>query len=109
MVRKKHVLDIFLLIVLFILELFLGETTFLFAVLLFSIYSLFFEKHDKRELWLYCLGFVLGLIIEVSLGFINRQQFWTTVTFWGVPVWLPFLWGLAFVYIRRIGNLIVLR
>lgn len=96
-----------LLIVLFIFELFLTEWQFFAVVIIFSIFSVLIKPENNKEKYLYIIGVLLGLVIEIGLGLIHRQQMWTNASLWGVPVWLPFIWGLGFIYIRRIGNLIV--
>jgi len=64
-------------------------------------------KYNKGEWTLFFLGFLLGLFIEVVLGLFYRMQYWENPSLLGVPLWLPFVWGYAFVFIRRIGNAIV--
>ncbi len=104
---RKIIQNLFPLIILFALELFLNEIYFFMVVILFSVYSVLIKPENKKEKNFYILGLFLGLFIEVGLGFIHRQQYWSASTLWGVPLWLPFLWALGFVYIRRIGNLVV--
>ena len=64
-------------------------------------------KYYKGEWTLFLIGLIFGFLIEVGLGFVYRLQLWRDTTFFGVPVWLPIVWGYGFVIIRRIGNLIV--
>ena len=63
-------------------------------------------KYYKNEWLLFLIGSILGFIIEVVLGLIHRMQFWGQGSLFGVPIWLPIVWGCGFVFIRRIGNLI---
>ena len=95
------------LIILFTLELFLSEISFFVVVILFTIFSVFVKSENKKEKYFYLLGLILGFVIEIGLGLIHRQQNWSNPILFGVPLWLPFMWGLGFIYIRRIGNLIV--
>jgi hypothetical protein len=60
-----------------------------------------------REKALLVVGIALGCGIEVGLGLVLRQQHWEQATLLGVPMWLPLIWGLGFIAIRRIGNAIV--
>jgi hypothetical protein len=62
---------------------------------------------EKGEALLYAIGLALGLVIEVGLGLIFRMQHWDNASLFGVPYWLPIIWGFGFVTIRRIGNYIV--
>ena len=64
-------------------------------------------KYCKNEWILFFLGLLIGFFIEVILGLIYRMQYWENPTLLGVPMWLPLVWGYAFVFIRRIGNIIV--
>lgn len=64
-------------------------------------------KYNKNEWGLFFIGCLAGFIIEIALGKIYRMQYWQQDSLFGVPVWLPLLWGYGFVFIRRIGNLIV--
>jgi hypothetical protein len=61
----------------------------------------------RGERWLYAIGVTLGLVIEVGLGQIARMQHWENASLFGVPFWLPLVWGVGFVAIRSIGNFIV--
>jgi len=60
-----------------------------------------------REFLLYAIGVAAGCGIEIGLGLIFRAQHWTDASLYGVPSWLPLVWGLGFIAIRRFGNLIV--
>lgn len=55
------------------------------------------------NLILFCIGLVLGFIIEVILGLVSRQQYWEQSSLLGVPFWLPVAWGYGFVLITQIG------
>ena len=64
-------------------------------------------RREKGELMLYFFGLFMGIVVEVGLGQIARTQHWEFASFFGIPYWLPLLWGHAFVLIRRVGNGIV--
>jgi len=68
---------------------------------------IFLLHFQNGELILFFVGLVVGLFIEVGLGFIARSQHWENASFFGVPYWLPIIWGIGFVLIHRIGSLIV--
>lgn len=61
----------------------------------------------NREKILLGIGILLGILVEVGLGLILRQQHWEQASFLGVPLWLPLIWGMGFIAIRRLGNIIV--
>lgn len=63
-------------------------------------------KYVKNECRIFTAGFTLMLIFEfifISTGvetFIRNSLF-------GMPLWLPFLWGYGFVAIRRAGEYLI--
>jgi hypothetical protein len=77
------------------------------TILSIAFSLLLLTKREKGEVMLYFVGFATGLIIEVGLGLIARTQYWEYASFFGVPYWLPFIWGYGFVIMRRVGNSIV--
>lgn len=83
-----------------LLELPLTVLAILFCVLLLV-------RREKGELLLFFVGLGTGLIIEVGLGMIARTQHWEYASLFGVPYWLPLIWGYGFVIMRRIGNGVV--
>jgi hypothetical protein len=95
-------------IIFFIFQVFiLAELPLTILALLLCATLLFREERGER--YLFALGVVLALIIEVGLGLIARSQHWTNASLFGIPFWLPLIWGYAFVAIRRVGNQIVQR
>jgi len=61
----------------------------------------------KGEFHLFLFGVLLSLIIELGLGLVARSQHWEHASLFGIPFWLPIMWGYGFVVMRRVGNLIV--
>lgn len=76
------------------------------VVLLILLLVSFKIQYHKREWLLFGVGVLAGLVLEVGAGQIYRLQYWEQDSLFGVPYWLPILWGIGFVYIRRIGNAI---
>jgi hypothetical protein len=72
------------------------------VILLLTVFT-FLIHRNKGEVTLFIVGLVTGLTIEVGLGLIARQQNWENASLWGVPFWLPLVWGLGFVVITRLG------
>ena len=77
------------------------------VVLLVMLLAAFKIEYHKHEWSLFALGVIIGLVLEVGMGQVYRLQYWEQDSLFGVPYWLPILWGIGFVYIRRIGNAIV--
>lgn len=76
------------------------------GILLFMIVA-FKIKYYKREWIVFLVGILCGIVVEVGGDLIYRLQYWDSGSFFGVPLWLPLFWGYGFVFMRRIGNLIV--
>ena len=64
---------------------------------------IFWDTYYKGEAALFLVGFIMGLIIEVGMRYIGAEQIWLHATYFAVPIWLPFVWGIGFVVITRIG------
>lgn len=98
------------LVVFFVVKSFVtGEmVTTVFILLVFGVY-LYLDGFKKREGWFFIFGVVIGFLIEVALGAVYREQFWVNASLFGVPAWLPLAWGMGFVVIRRLGDIMVLR
>lgn len=80
----------------------------LFLTLLASLLSIaILVRAERGEFYLFGLGVLLGLTIEVGLGQVARLQHWDHASLFGVPFWLPIIWGFGFVAMRRIGNIVV--
>ena len=62
--------------------------------------------HKKEDIYLFVVAAVAGSIAEaVAIEF--GAWHYTNPTLLGVPIWLPLLWGLAVVFIRRISDAIL--
>lgn len=57
---------------------------------------------DKEDLYLYVIAGVSGALAEsFAIGF--GVWSYTLPDFNGIPVWLPFVWGMAGVFIKKIS------
>jgi hypothetical protein len=65
-------------------------------------------RYYRREWWLFAVGSALGLVFELGGDAIYKLQSWSEGSLFGIPAWLPLFWGLGFVFIRRVGNTILL-
>ena len=53
------------------------------------------------------LGMLLGFTFEILGDLIYKAQYWENASLLGIPLWLPLMWGYGFIFIRRIGNMLV--
>ena len=64
---------------------------------------LFLKNNRVGELHLYFVGVLVGILVEVGFRILGYQQIWHDASFFGVPYWLPLIWGAGFVLITRLG------
>ncbi len=82
-------------------EFFITLSTLILILIFFKI------KYYDNELRLLIIGVFVGVVLELGGDLIYKLQYWNNASFFGIPVWLPIIWGFGFVIIRRIGNFIV--
>ena len=75
----------------------------LFLVALVAVAISFAPGFHRGEIALFITGLLYGIVIEVGLGLVHRQQLWTDASLYGVPLWLPIVWGIGFIYIGRLA------
>ena len=85
----------------------LVKNEYLLSLLYIAVILISFKiKYVKNEYKIFIAGFILMIIFEfifISTGvetFIRNSLF-------GMPLWLPFLWGYGFVAIRRVGEYLI--
>lgn len=69
-------------------------------------FTMFLVRQHRHEPWLFAIGIVAGVIIEIGLRVLGYQQVWDGASLFGVPLWLPIVWGVGFVLITRLGILV---
>jgi len=79
----------------------------IFIGLLLIIGISFKINYEKNEFYWLFIGIITGITLEIGGDYFYKLQFWTSGSFFGLPLWLPLLWGYIFVIVRRIGNLVV--
>lgn len=107
MSKQTHiVLTVALWVIFFVVQvLVLLELPLTILALLLSIVLLM--RRTPGEIQLFLFGITMALIIELGLGLVARSQHWDHASLFGIPYWLPLIWGYGFVVMRRVGNLIV--
>ena len=64
-------------------------------------------SYQKNEFKWLIIGIIIGILLEIGGDYFYKLQIWTSGSFFGIPIWLPILWGYVFVIVRRIGNIVV--
>ena len=97
------------LIVGFVLQPFIhGEIQFTVVVITILLVSLAI-RYYPGEWTLFFLGLTIGFVFEGLSGLIYRMQYWENASLLGIPVWLPIFWGYGFIFIHRLGTIVVRR
>jgi hypothetical protein len=58
--------------------------------------------HTKRDLFFYFVAFILGSVGESIAIYFGAWKY--SKTFYLIPLWLPFLWGIAALVIKNISE-----
>lgn len=61
----------------------------------------FLLSKDKKEVLFFVLGFLLLTFAEIWFVSMGVETFNRETLFFGIPLWLPILWGYVFIMIRR--------
>ena len=83
-----------------------GEKILTLFIILVAVVTALISYHHNEWL-LFIVGLLFGIIIEVGLRQLGYQQVWKKAHFFGVPYWLPLIWGFGFVIITRLGLFIL--
>ena len=104
MTQKDFLAPALLLTAFFILQAMglVGERGLTILVILAIIVTLLL-RYRHGELLLLTIGILAGGVIEIGLRFVGFQQVWNNASLFGVPYWLPLIWGFGFVVITRLG------
>lgn len=76
------------------------------AGILVLLTATFAIKYYSDEWKVLLLGIILGFTFEIAGDLIYQAQFWENASLFGIPIWLPLMWGYGFIFIRRIGNIL---
>ena len=63
-------------------------------------------KDRKTEIYIQIYGMVAGFVIEAIGTSISGYQSFTNPDFFGIPYWLPVVWGYGFIVMKRIALII---
>lgn len=73
--------------------------TFLYLLIILMAFKI---KYEKREIFIFLLGAIVGLAIEISSVFVGFERFSQPLIL-GIPLWMPLTWGYGFVVIKRVS------
>lgn len=76
----------------------------LFLILTWVVGLIFW--HKKHDIFFYIIGAIIGPIGEIIAIYFGAWQY-TNPTIFGIPIWLPFAWGLIVMLIKRIAETFV--
>ena len=62
--------------------------------------------HKKHDIYFLLTGAIIGPIGEIICIYFGVWRY-TNPTFLGIPIWLPLVWGLATILIKRIAEVFV--
>lgn len=64
------------------------------------------QRHRQRELSYFVTAFIFGPMAEVIASASGAWSYATPFFPTGIPLWLPFLWGIAFLQLMKISETI---
>ena len=62
--------------------------------------------HKKHDIYFLLAGAIIGPLGEIVCIHFGAWQY-ANPTFLGIPIWLPFVWGLAVVLIKRFAEIFI--
>jgi hypothetical protein len=63
--------------------------------------------HTKSDLIFYFVAFVLGPLGELIAIYFGAWGY--TEPFYFIPIWLPFLWGIAALFMKKLSETLIVR
>jgi len=81
------------------------RSPFLLLILLLAIVALaFWLRKNPHDAWLFAIVSIWGVLAEMlAIRFGTRT--YALPQFWGVPIWLPALWGMAALFIKQLSEI----
>lgn len=96
-------LSVFIGAVLFVSLLYRSNETLFLVLIIASVILL--KKGDKIDLLAFLVSMVAGPIGEIVAIYFGAWEY-SNPSFIGIPIWLPLLWGIAGITLRRIPLLV---
>ncbi len=70
---------------------------FLFGILMMRI------ENDKSVIFIYTVSFIFGALSEILVINVGSAWQYTSKQIFGIPFWLPFIWGNVGLFINRLN------
>ena len=99
---SKYLFHIF---VIFLKNLILNKTLFLFTIYVCFTALIFYLHKNKSEILIFLFGFFFG-ILHFNIEKLNYLAWGTSTNLIGIPVWIPFMWGHVLIAAKRIMDFI---
>ncbi len=106
---RQLLFEILPLVIGFIVQAFIHDEYQFTAVIILILFISLAIRYHEGEWTLFFIGLIIGFVVEVLSGLVFRMQHWENASLFGIPIWLPIFWGYGFIFIYRIGNLVVRR
>jgi hypothetical protein len=100
-------IEVLLLIISMLLLGIVEQEIYITLLIVILIILTFLVEYHKKEFLLFFIGAFLGAVVEIGGNYLYKFQYSLSGSFFGIPLWMPLLWGYAFVFMRRIGNIVV--
>ncbi len=109
--RSKSILEIILQTFLFLVGacityFFWKNSLLLTGIYLAILLAIFLVNYQQGDFFAFCYGAVLGFAIEVFATDITHLHTFANADFFGMPMWMPIVWGSFSLLMKRIGIII---
>ena len=104
--KKELVFELCIYIISIILVGFLWHEPAILTIFYIVISVIMLTKwHEKSDLIFYFVAFGLGPIGEAFAIYLGAWQY--SKPFYLIPIWLPFLWGISALFVRKISETLI--
>ncbi len=106
-IEKELIFEIFVFVAGLIAITQFYETNTLLTMILILLWFIGIKAwHTRQDIFFFIAGAVIGTIAEVICVNFGVWQY-ANPTYLGVPIWIPFAWGIATMMITRTGRTLV--
>ena len=62
--------------------------------------------HKKHDIYFFAIGAIIGPVGEIIAIYFGAWQY-ANPSLLGIPIWLPIVWGLAMILVKRLAEVFV--